>query len=219
MRPYAVAALSSQFIDGADFDSFYLRLSDESKDEFLRVGSLYLFLVKRGDWHVDLEDVNPVVDYLTNSFKLVTLFSLIESLGSDSHQDFYEWLIKSGDGIYPIADKASLTSMQQRYKETFGSIRRCVRFFENLPALSQEKLCESIQFNMKATKSIKDVANFLYNLRSKFVHEGQLVLELNEVSSISNVKNEMVITSLRMSELLFAFEEGVVAHFRHIKSN
>jgi len=139
MRRYAQAGLSSQFRDTADFDAFYSSLTDERKDEFLRVGSLYLFLVKQGNWHVDVEDSNPVIDYLTNSFKLVSLFSLVESLGAEEHQDFFEWLADGADDIYPIADKAALAQLHERYKATFGSIRRCTRFFERLPPQRQVK--------------------------------------------------------------------------------
>jgi hypothetical protein len=59
MREYAAKALGSQFPDTAAFDAFYGLLTDEEKDEFLRVGSSYLFLVKQGDWHVAVEGSNP----------------------------------------------------------------------------------------------------------------------------------------------------------------
>jgi len=103
MRGYAKSALSSQFRDASAFDAFYAALTDEQKDEFLRVGSSYLFLVKQGNWHVEVEGSNPVIDYFTNSFKLVSLFSLIESLSSEKHRDFYEWLGHVGEEIFPIS--------------------------------------------------------------------------------------------------------------------
>jgi hypothetical protein len=111
MRGHAASALSSQFRDAAAFDAFYAALSDDQKDEFLRV------------------DSNPLIDYFTNSFKLVSLFSLIESLSPEKHQDFYEWLGHVGEGFYPIAGKGALKQLHDRYKATFGSIRRCVAFF------------------------------------------------------------------------------------------
>ncbi|MFZ1803887.1 MAG: hypothetical protein WAU05_08180, partial [Nitrospira sp.] len=68
----AFLALSSQFKDNREnFESFYSSLKDsELKDEFLRVGSMYLFFVKCGDWHVDVARSKSAIDYLTNSFKL-----------------------------------------------------------------------------------------------------------------------------------------------------
>lgn len=103
MREYAASAMGSRFPDAVAFNAFYAALTDEQKDEFLRVASSYLFLVKQGDWHVTVEGSNPVIDYFTNSFKLVSLFSLIESLSSEKHQDFYEWLGHIGGDIYPIS--------------------------------------------------------------------------------------------------------------------
>lgn len=215
MRGYAATALSSQFPDALAFDAFYAALTDEQKDEFLRVGSSYLFLVKQGDWHVDVEDSNPVIDYFTNSFKLVSLFSLIESLSSEKHQDFYEWLGHVAEDIYPITDKAALKQHHERYKATFGSIRRCVAFFERLPPRRQAELRDSLKIDGAPVKSVKDVAQFLYNLRSKFVHEGKFVLDIANVPVMSRHKNANTLTALSMPNLLSAFEEGVVAYFSY----
>src|SRR5512138_2406781 len=109
-KSYAWDALSSHFEDRTHFDRFYQSLHpDTVKDEFLRVASFYLLLVKRGDWHLNIVGPNPVVDYLTNSLKLVALFSLIESLSSESYVDFYEWLIMADrEASFPIADKRAL---------------------------------------------------------------------------------------------------------------
>lgn len=215
MREYAASAMGSMFANAAAFDAFYVTLSDEQKDDFLRVASSYLFLVKQGDWHVTVEGSNPVIDYFTNSFKLVSLFSLIESLSSERHQDFYEWLGHVGENVYPISDKAALKQLHEKYKTTFGSIRRCVAFFERLSSAQQADLCNSIQVNGAPVKSIKDVAQFLYNLRSKFVHEGEFVLDIANVPVMSRHKNLNTLTALSMPKLLEAFEEGVVAYFTH----
>lgn len=215
MRGYAASALISQFPYAAAFDAFYVALTDEQKDEFLRVGSSYLFLVKQGDWHVDVEGSNPVIDYFTNSFKLVSLFSLIESLSSEKHQDFYEWLGHVAEEIYPITDKVALKQHHESYKATFGSIRRCVAFFERLPPQRQAELRASIKIDGAPVKSVKEVAQFLYNLRSKFVHEGKFVLDIADMPVMSRHKNANTLTVLSMPNLLEAFEEGVVAYFRH----
>ena len=213
MREYAATAFESQFSDAMAFDVFYERLGDEAKDQFLRVASTYLFLVKRGDWRVDVEGTDPVIDYFTNSFKLVSLFSLIESLSAEKHQDFQEWLIQIGEEIYPIPDKATLRKLHEKYKVTFGSIRRCVAFFERLPPMRQEELRGALKVEGAPTKSVKEVAQFLYNLRSKFVHEGEFVLDIANVPVMSKHKSASTLTSLSMQKLLQIFEEGVIAHF------
>lgn len=215
MRDYAASAMNSRFLNAASFNAFYMALTDEQKDDFLRVASSYLFLVKQGDWHVNVEDSNPIIDYFTNSFKLVSLFSLIESLSSEKYQDFYEWLGHAGGGIYPISDKTALKQLHEKYKSTYGSIRRCVAFFERLSSTQQADLCNAIQIDGAAAKSIKDVAQFLYNLRSKFVHEGEFVLDIANIPVMSRHKNTNTLTTLSMPKLLGAFEEGVVAYFTH----
>jgi hypothetical protein len=89
----AFAALATHFADRAAFDDFYAVLRrPELRDEFLRVTSFYRYLVKEGDWQIRVPGYDPVIDYLTNSYKLVALFSLIESLTTLKHEDFYEWL-------------------------------------------------------------------------------------------------------------------------------
>ena len=213
MRRYTESAFASQFTNSGKFEKFYDSLIDEDKDEFLRIGSLYLFLVKQGDWHVDVEGSDPVIDYFTNSFKLVSLFSLIESLSSEKHQDFYEWLGHVKEQMYPIIDKAALKRLHEEYKATFGSIRRCVAFFHRLPRERQVELCSSIQTKDAPLKCVTEVAQFLYNLRSKFVHEGKLVLDLSGGTFISRHRNAVTVTQLSLPTLLAVFEEGVVAHF------
>ncbi len=139
-KPHAQAVFAGHLGGATEFETFYSGLKDEEKDLFLGVASKYVFLVKHGDWHVDLEDCNPVIDYFTNSFKLVSLFSLIESLSSEKHEEFYDWLRKQEDDTFPIPDKPKLKSLYEKYKKTYGSIRRCVKFFEWLPLTRQAEL-------------------------------------------------------------------------------
>lgn len=214
LKPYASTALESQFSSSAEFDDLYSQLSDVQKDEFLRVASSYLFLVKKGDWHVNIEDCNPVIDYLTNSFKLVSLFSLIESLSSAKHQDFYAWLTKRNTDTFPIGDKEKLQKLHEEYKATFGSIKRCVAFFERLPPHRQSELCKGFRVQGQPADDIKEVARFLYDLRSKFAHEGEFALDISPVPILSTHKSKTTLTTLSMPTLLRAFEEGFVAYFR-----
>jgi len=115
----------------------------------------------------------------------------------------------------PSANKAAIKQLHERYKATFGSIRRCVAFFEHLSSRQQAELCNSIQFDGTPVKSIKEVAQFLYNLRSKFVHEGELVLDIANVPVMSRHKNVNTLIELSTPKLFEAFEEGVVAYFNH----
>jgi hypothetical protein len=216
-KQYAYTALTGCFPNRAEFESFYASLDDPViKDEFLRITSFYLFLVKRGEWHVTVEGSAPVVDYLSTSFKVVALFALIESLSDAQHQDFYDWLCsKDPKTTFPIPDRVSLSRLNEEYKASYGSIRRCVAFFSRLPPERQQALCGAITVAGKPLASIKKVAEFLYDLRSKFVHEARLVLSLVGYTALSMKGKKFVEIDLSVETLLEAFEEGVLAYFGH----
>jgi hypothetical protein len=212
-KDYAYRALVARFQDRAAFEHFYASLSAPSKkDGFLRVASLYLHLVKEGDWQLAVEGKSP--DYIPNSFKLVGLFALIESLSDEKYQDFYEWLCREDPNtLYPISNRNALSVLNRKYKNSYGSIRRCVTFFQRLPTNRREELCNAIRVGGQTLASIEKVAEFLYDLRSKFVHEAELVLGLGELTYFSMKKEKVVQTELSIDTLLEAFEEGVLAYF------
>lgn len=150
-KRYAASALASRFPDAEGFERFYASLAGPStKDEFLRVTAFYLFLVKQGDWHVTVEGSDPVVDYLSVSFKMVALFALIESLSDQKHQDFFDWLWQRDHrATFPISDHAALENLNQEYKASYGSIRRCVAFFSRLSPERQLILCGAFEIDGK----------------------------------------------------------------------
>jgi len=212
----AFVALAGRFIDRVAFDTFYTTLTAAStRDEFLRVTSFYRYLVKEGDWQIAVQGADPIIDYLTNSYKLVALFSLIESLADLRHEDFYEWLSHRQPAIYPIQDGTELKKLYQQYKESYGSIRRCVAFFDRLPPELKSRLCSAIRVKGQPMASIRKLAEFLYNLRSQFVHEGRLVLDVRETPTYSIGKKGATRSSLTIGALLEAFEVGVIEYFRN----
>ena len=212
----ATVALSSCFSDEAEFETFYSSLlTPHRKNQFLRVACFYNYLVKQGNWHVCDKGRDSVIDYLTNSYKVVGLFSLIESLSDAPHEDFYQWLVKRDSSTtFPIVDASRLKQLYDDYKASFGSIRRCVAFFERLTPHRKKELCDAVRINGVSLGSIKKLAEFLYNIRSKFVHEAELALQVSELRNLSQGKKGIVKTELRIPLLLTAFEEGLVAYFR-----
>ena len=66
----------------------------------------------------------------------------------------------------------------------------------------------------KPPAEIKVVAEFLYNLRSKFVHEGEFVLDIASFPMISRHNNAVTLTNISIPTLLRMFEEGMLAYFR-----
>lgn len=213
---FAARGLAVEFPTQIEFDSFVNQIqTDEAKDSFLRVASMYHFLVKNGDWHVQDPDSDPVVDYFTDSYKLVFLFSLIESLGGNEYKDFYQWLrgLRGVESPFPIADPASLATLNDRYLTEHGSTRRCVAFFSRLDEQDQRTLLaafRNVPFD-NGRPTLEQIAKYLYNLRSKFVHSASLVLCLGPVQHYDAARRLLV--RLDMAALQRMFERGLVKHF------
>ena len=172
---YAYLALGEHFPSRDDSDNYFNAIkTDEMKNLFLGTASVYLFLVKRGDWVVDVPGSNKVIGYLTDSYKFVTLFSLIESLKSEEKSiDFFEFLVRKKSRIqFPIDDKKKLGEHYSRYKDEFGSIRRCISFFKELPSEKQNKLISMLKVK-GIDSTIENLAKSLYEMRSRFVHNGE----------------------------------------------
>jgi len=219
----AYQALSSQFENRQKFESFYSSLSDdETKDEFLRVGSSYLFFVKNGDWYVhDVPRSNALIEYFTNSFKLVALLAIIESLSEKKNVDFFFWLsekAKDQKSLFPITE-TRLQELYDEYKLEYGSIRQCRLFFANLSLLTKEKLRKSITIEGEPVKSIEKVAEMIYKVRSRFAHKTDNTAEISNSMSFSKENNKRVAWNLPMQLLQSSFEEGVMAHFQSTAVN
>ncbi len=215
-KEFAFEALASVFSSREEFEAYYAGIEGEdSKNTFLRVSAYYLFLVKKGEWRVAVDGVDQVIEYFSVSYKLVALFSLIESLSTESFMDFYGWLqaTKRSD-VFPITDNERLAGLYDAYKASFGSTRKCVAFFEGLPTLRQQQLCNAIEIDRRPLADIKKLAHFLYELRSGFVHEGRLVHAVSGGAVMFKQGNKFVHARLALEPLLLAFEEGVVAHFQ-----
>lgn len=211
-------ALSSQFANRLKFESFYALLKDRgAKDEFLRAGSAYLFFVKNGDWYVDVERSNRLIEYFTNSFKLVALLAIIESLAEKKNIDFFFWLLGTAADrkeLFPIANRPQLKNLYDEYKSEYGSTRSCKSFFANLSSSTKEKLCNSITINGKPVKSIEKFVAMLYTSRSGFAHECATSSEISNGVYIFRENNKEIVWKLPMRLLQRSFEEGIVAHFK-----
>jgi len=209
---YAFLALGHHFDSREDFNRYFNSINgDIRKSLFLRTASFYLFMVKRGDWIVDVPGSDRIIDYLTNTYKYVGIFSLIESLSDKKFIDFYQFLLWQVQ--FPIPDKDSLTQFyEKRYKADYGSIRKCIAFFKALSPDRQDALISRIEV-WGADPTIEELAKFLYELRSKFVHEAELVHHMTHGTSISFKGLDTIICKLSIEDALNFFEEGLIEHF------
>ena len=72
---YAYVALREHFSSHDGFLNYFNAIqTDEMENLFLRTAAFYLFLVKRGDWVVDVSGSDKVIDYLTNTYKYIAIF-------------------------------------------------------------------------------------------------------------------------------------------------
>ncbi len=192
--------------------------TDKMKNLFLRTASFYLFLVKRGDWVVDVPGSNKVIDYLTNTYKYVAIFSLIESLSEDKFIDFYTFLSRKKSQIkFPIVDKQQLSKYYSRYKDEFGSIRCCISFFRALSPEKQQALISRLE--VEGTEpTIENLVKFLYDLRSRVVHEAEIVLHMSAEMSIGYQTKKIIVCNLSIQDAMRFFEEGLIVHFQTAKT-
>lgn len=216
-------ALSSQFKDLDEFEAFYSSLkNDQVKDDFLRVGSAYLFFVKSGDWHVNVERSNPVIDYFTNSFKLVSTLSIAEGLNNKKYIDFFQWLNKRENRhFFPISSEKDLQKHYALYKAEYGSIHNVKHFFNNLSEKTKADLCKLVTVNDEKVENIEEIIKLIYQARSNFAHSTKHTLELSNGFHYGGTKKKKVVwRKFKFEYLLAAVEEGIVLHFKKLsKSN
>ncbi|MGL1956503.1 MAG: hypothetical protein OCD00_04205 [Colwellia sp.] len=218
----AYEALKSQFQNQSEFEMFYSNLkNDQIKDDFLRVGSAYLFFVKSGDWHVNVARLNPVIDYFTNSFKLVSTLSIAEDLSNRKHIDFFQWLNKKVNrNLFPIKDEKHLQKHYEAYKTDYGSIHNVKDFFNNLSTKTKDKLCKLVTVNNKEIDNIEDLIKLIYQARSSFAHSTKHTLGFGSHLHFSGTKtNQIVWRKFKFEYLLSAVEEGIVLHFKNLSLN
>lgn len=216
---YSFQALKKHFSDKKDFISFFKAIeNDDEKNLFLKTASFYLFLVKKGDWFVDIAGSDKKVDYLTDTYKYIAIFSLIESLQEMEFMDFYSFLVRRKSNVkFPINDKKELDRWYRQYKREFGSIHQSVKFFKSLNIQKKSELIKNLEIqNVKPT--IENLSKYLYNLRSKFVHEAELIVNISGRTTISRYGKKVVICKLSIRNLMKFFEEGLITYFTSAKT-
>lgn len=216
---YSFQAFKNHFSNKKDFISFFKAIeNDDQKNLFLKTASFYLFLVKEGDWFVDIAGSDKRVDYLTDTYKCIAIFSLIESMQERKFIDFYSFLVRRKTNVkFPINDKKELDQLYRQYKREFGSIHQSVKFFKSLNPQKKSELMKKLEIkNVKPT--IENLSKYLYNLRSKFVHEAELIVNISGQTTISRYGKKVVICKLSIGNLMKYFEEGLIKYFTPTKT-
>lgn len=207
---YTFQALGSHYDSWEEFQIKYKTIqTDDNKEKFLGVASFYLLLVKKGHWEVNVDGVDSYVDYLDHSYKFIALFSLIESLLSEDLPDFFSYLNRRD--LFPIC-KEQLKRLYGDYKAQYGSIQNCRRFFDQYAPNATEDLAKKLKIGNKDLLP-EQVAKFLYDMRSKFIHEARLILETSGIKTLSSRQKKKLFSEMTLSDMMDLFEEGLINFF------
>ena len=211
--PHARAVLLQHFDSEKALETFYWAIpTQEERAQFLDVCAKYRYMVIEGDWVSTVNNESRVVDYLTNSNKLLAIFALIESLSNVKHMEFFDWL--KLQGTFPIESKKALNELHQQYKVEYGSIKKVVKFFERLSTDHQARLCGLLTKHKQPLENIKKLAQFLYDMRSKFAHECKPAVSIHSTNHIQYQGKDLVLVKITIADIMEAFELGLIAHFR-----
>ena len=140
----------------------------------------------------------------------MAICALIECVESSvSFKDFYAWLSKLG--AFPIEDQQALDALYEQYKGQFGVMHKMVSFFLRLDDSSKQEIETWIEIKGQSL-AIEKLARTLYDIRSKFVHEARIVVDLSGVTTWSARHKGREIT-LGFEQVEQIFERGVLLRF------
>ena len=198
--PLAFESFQDYFGSRSKFHAFVRSITaDEEKSRFLKVASFYKILVKDGRFSVPQYEE---AKYFDRTHRFVALVALIECVESSvSFKDFHAWLNKSG--AFPIQDQQAL--------DVLSVMHKMVSFFLRLDDSSKQEIESWIKVKGQPL-AIEKLAKTLYEIRSKFVHEARLIVDLSGVRTISarQVEREITVTLEQVERI---FERGVLLRF------
>jgi hypothetical protein len=207
---YGFDAFQKYFKSRSDFDAFVNAITGEKeKDRFLKVASHYKFLVKEGRFVVPGVDAK---NYFDEAYRFVGLVALIECVESSvSFKDFYEWLRKSG--AFPIQNQQALDPLYEQYKGEFGVRHKMVLFFQGLDDSSKREIESWIKVKRQSV-AIEKLAKMLYDIRSEFVHEARIIVDLGGLTTVSaDPRHKGREITLTLEQVERVFERGVLLRF------
>ena len=124
--------------------------------------------------------------------------------------DFYSFLVRRKTQVtFPINNKKELNKWYRKYKQEYGSIHQSVQFFKSLSPQRKTDLIKYLEVK-NAKPTIENLSKYLYNLRSKFVHEAELIVNMSGRTTISRYGKSFVICKLSLRKLMQFFEEGLL---------
>lgn len=212
---HAYEPLKQYFKDEGDFEGFFEAIpTDEEKNLFLKTASFYRFLVVEGRFSFPSPELNDGLKYIDDSYKYIAIFSLIESLYvGEKFIDFYTYMVtKKHKTPFPIDKRADLKPIFDQYKNEYGAIRNALKFFEGLDRQDKDKILKKFRI-ANESNSIIDLAKYLYQIRSDFVHTAKFVLGFGANPAVGRIGKKVVVNDLQIRDLMVIFEHGLLRHF------
>jgi hypothetical protein len=206
---FAFDAFQKYFDDRSYLDAFVNSIAtDEEKSLFLKVASHYKFLVKDGRFSVSgYEETN----YIGETYRFVAIVALIEAVESSvSFKKFYPWLRQSA--TFPIQDQQHLDQLHKQYKTQFGLMHKIVSFFQRLDDSSKREIESAIKVGGQPL-AIDKLAKTLYDVRSQFLHDARLIVDLSGMPTWSMQSGKLREITLPLEQVERIFERGVLLRF------
>ena len=191
----------------------------EKKREFLRVVSLYNYLVKNINYSGS-KRFDQVLEYASTTHKFITIIAIIESLDkTEKYIDLYEWLIK--ERKLPLTED-NAKEYYKEYKEKYGSRKSIIHFFASLDDEDKSYLQESITPLIKDARlistnknqaSIEEISKLLYQIRSDFIHNATVVTDFSIDSTFVLRNKKHFLFEFPLHNFCMIFELGILKFF------
>ena len=138
--------------------------------------------------------------------------------------DFYEWLIdKAAKKYICLYSKETIKKEFSEYKKNYGATKKIVYFFDSLDDLSKHYLVKRMtgyrtkkdnQASNKEELTIKQIAAELYEFRSNFLHNAELINAISSASTIyKKSATQLMISNISLDDLCLIFVRGVLLRF------
>lgn len=192
------------------FEDFKKKVASFEEASFVKITDLAWFYYNYCKDPKIFKNIDP-------SLKLIIISSIIESLMSEEKfMDFDIWYRKNSTDTI---SKDNIQNVWKEYKEEFGATKKFKNFFiEKINDEERRILLKGFsRFDNKKIK-IEDVANWLYEMRSSFVHNA-IFIPLPEKQVIPCEmcfigKNKVSLTiKIEVDMILDIFEKGFLRHF------
>lgn len=214
-----IATIYCSFSDHINegLESFVNKVSSFKDEKLKRLVDLSHF------YYVQCKDPK-IFEKVDDSLKLIVMSSLIESLLANySHKEFIDWYNINQNNIPSCQDKIEMANqincLWNEYKKEHGAHKKFRNFFEQkLNEEEQNNLLSGFsRFDYREIK-IDDIARWLYQMRSDFVHNASLVIlpEINKTKDIElwHIVNGIPLTiTININLILDIFEKGFLRHF------